>query len=228
MHAERSKSEILYGGVKTALLSGRYAPGDRIDPAALAEEFKTSPTPVLYALHRLLGEDLIEHHGRDGLHLPILLEFDLRDMYGWMQHLLLTACDATLENGDEFLGEIDLESSISDIVAGTKALFESISYASGRCSLHRAVVHLNEKLSPLRRLKRRLLFNNAEELDDLQQKWLARDLSALKISLVTYHERRLRAVPSIVALQTGAFNARMSESMTFADGDPPATPESRH
>ena len=59
MDAIHSKSVFVYGQVRCALRSGRYAPGQRIDPAGLATEFKTSPTPVRFALYRLVGEGLV-------------------------------------------------------------------------------------------------------------------------------------------------------------------------
>jgi len=81
MDAIRSKSAFVYGQVRCALRSGRCAPRQRIDPAALAVEFNTSPTPVRFALYRLVGEALIVDHARAGLHVPLLTEVALRDLY---------------------------------------------------------------------------------------------------------------------------------------------------
>ena len=80
MDAIHSKSVVVYGQVKRALRSGRYAPGQRIDPATLAAEFHTSPTPVRFALYRLVGEGLVADHARSGLHVPLLTELALRDL----------------------------------------------------------------------------------------------------------------------------------------------------
>lgn len=87
MNATHSKSEFVYGQVRRALRSGRYAPGQRIDPATLAAEFNTSPTPVRFALYRLVGEALVVDHARDGLHVPLLTEVAMRDLYDWMERL---------------------------------------------------------------------------------------------------------------------------------------------
>jgi DNA-binding GntR family transcriptional regulator len=59
MNAIHSKSEFVYRKVRRALQSGRYAPGQRIDPARVATEFNTSATPVRFALYRLVGEGLV-------------------------------------------------------------------------------------------------------------------------------------------------------------------------
>ncbi|HET7267438.1 MAG TPA: GntR family transcriptional regulator, partial [Oleiagrimonas sp.] len=93
MDTVRSKSAFVYRQVRRDLRSGRYAPGQRLDPASLAEQFHTSPTPVRFALYRLIGETLIVDHARDGLHIPLLTEVALRDLYDWMERLLLMACD---------------------------------------------------------------------------------------------------------------------------------------
>ena len=93
MDAIHSKSALVYKQVKCALRSGRYVPGQRIDPATLAAEFNTSPTPVRFALYRLVGESLLVDRARDGLHVPLLTEVALRDLYDWMERLLLIACD---------------------------------------------------------------------------------------------------------------------------------------
>src|SRR3546814_9575392 len=53
MIALQSKSAFLYKQIRRALRSGRYVPGERLDPATIAEEFHTSATPVRFALYRL-------------------------------------------------------------------------------------------------------------------------------------------------------------------------------
>src|SRR3546814_186824 len=71
MTAIQSKSALLYREVRCALRSGRYVPGQRIDPATIAEEFHASATPVRFALYRLVGEGLIADHARSGLYVPL-------------------------------------------------------------------------------------------------------------------------------------------------------------
>lgn len=93
MSAAHSKSALLYGEVRRALQSGRYFLGQRIDPATLAAEFNTNPTPVRFAPYRLVGEGLISDHARTGLYVPLLNEIALHDLYDWMCHLWLMVCD---------------------------------------------------------------------------------------------------------------------------------------
>lgn len=94
MNTIHSKSAFVYGQVRRALQSGRYVPGQRIDPARLAAaQFHISPTLVRFALYRLVGEGLLADHARDGQHVPLLTEVAMRDLYDWMERLLLMACD---------------------------------------------------------------------------------------------------------------------------------------
>lgn len=200
MDALHSKSVFVYGRVRRALRSGCYAPGQRIDPAKLAAEFNTSPTPVRFALYRLVGEALIVDHARGGLHVPLLTEVAMRDLYDWMERLLLMACDISVTSAAKRAEPPELASSDDDLVKRTWQLFDAIASATAHSSLHQAVKQANDRLSPIRRAKQGLIEHACEELSQLNRYWLARDIPALKSALHDYHERRKRFVPRIVAL----------------------------
>lgn len=200
MNATYSKSAFLYRQVRRGLQSGRYLPGQRVDPAKLAKEFKTSPTPVNLALYRLVGEGLLEQHARSGLHVPLPTEMALRHLYDWMERLLLIACEigqAHLENeqtSPEFGAPED------DVVKRTWQLFDDIARATRHRELHAAVKRANDRLAPIRRAKQALLAQPAEELSELTQLWAARDVRSLELALRKYHDRRKQLVPCIVAM----------------------------
>ena len=199
MDATHSKSAFVYRQVKRALRSGRYAPGQRIDPATLAAEFNTSPTPVRFALYRLVGESLLVDHARDGLHVPLLTEVALRDLYDWMEHLLLMACDIGVARVARKAEPLELASADDDLVKLTWQLFDAIARATAHWSLHHAVKQANDRLAPIRWAKQGLLEHAYEELSQLNRHWQTRDIPALKSALRDYHERRKQLVPSIVA-----------------------------
>jgi DNA-binding GntR family transcriptional regulator len=200
MDAIHSKSVFVYRQVKCALRSGRYAPGQRIDPATLAAEFNTSPTPVRFALYRLVGEALIVDHARDGLHVPLLTEVAMRDLYDWMERLLLIACDIGAAPVARKLEQLETASAGDDLVKLTWQLFDAIARATANGSLHHAVKHANDRLAPIRWAAQGLLKNGFEEFSELNRHWQARDMAALKSALHDYHECRKRLVPCIVAL----------------------------
>ena len=200
MDAIHSKSAFVYGEVRRALQSGRYAPGQRIDPSGLAAEFNTSPTPVRLALYRLVGEGLIADHARSGLHVPLLTEVALRDLYDWMERLLLMACDIGVVPTFQPSGNLVIASADDDLVKLTWQLFDAIARATGHWSLQHAVKRANDRLAPIRRAKKGLIEHAYEELSQLNRHWQARDIPALKAALHDYHERRKQLVPCIVAL----------------------------
>jgi len=200
MDAIHSKSVFVYGQVRCALRSGRYAPGQRIDPAGLATEFKTSPTPVRFALYRLVGEGLVVDHARDGLHIPLLTEVAMRDLYDWMERLLLMACDIGASPAARKTEPLELASADDDLVKLTWQLFDAIARATAHGSLHHAVKQANDRLAPVRRAAQGLLKNGFEEFSELNRHWQARDMPALKSALHDYHECRKKLVPCIVAL----------------------------
>jgi hypothetical protein len=200
MDAIHSKSAFVYGEVRRALQSGRYVPGQRIDPSGLAAEFNTSPTPVRLALYRLVGEGLIADHARSGLHVPLLTEVALRDLYDWMERLLLMACDIGVAPTFQQSGNLVIASAEDDLVKLTWQLFDAIARATGHWSLQHAVKRANDRLAPIRRAKQGLIEHAYEELSQLDRHWQTRDIPALKSALRDYHERRKQLVPSIVAL----------------------------
>ncbi len=200
MNAIHSKSTFVYGQVRRALQSGRYAPGQRIDPATLAAEFSTSPTPVRFALYRLVGEGLVADHARNGLHVPLFTEVAMRDLYDWMERLLLMACDIGVAPSFRKSGKLDIPSADDDLVKLTWQLFDAIARATDHWSLHHAVRQTNDRLAPIRRAKHGFIEHTCEELSQLNRHWQARDIPALKSALHDYHERRKQLVPGIVAL----------------------------
>lgn len=203
MPTAHSKSEIIYGKVRRALQSGRYAPGQRIDPATLAKEFQTSPTPVRFALYRLVGAGLIADHARSGLHVPLPTEVALRDLYDWMERLLVMACDIGVASSVRPSRELEIRSADDDLVKLTWQLFDAIAGATAQGQLYQTVKRVNDRLAPIRRAKRGLIEHTHDELVQLVRLWQKRDVAALTTALRAYHERRKRLVPCIVAKLSG-------------------------
>lgn len=203
MSAIQSKSSLLYTRVRHALRSGRYAPGQRIDPATIAEEFHTSVTPVRFALYRLVGEGLLTDHARSGLYVPLLTEVALRDLYDWMERLLLMACDMGAKPVLVDPGEFDAAVIGDDVATTTWSLFDAIARATDHRSLHQAVEQANDRLAPIRWAGRGRVDDASEELSALIRHWREHDLRSLKSGLSAYHERRRQLVPRIVATLVG-------------------------
>ena len=212
MDATRSKSVLVYRHVIRALRAGSYAPGQRIDPARLARDFKTSPTPVRFALYRLVGENQLVDHARDGVHVPLLTEVALRDLYKWMEHLLVTACDSGPAPVTRAPKPFKLSTN-GDLAKQTWQLFEAIITSIVYQPLQLAATQTNDRLAPIRRAKQELIEHGFEELSELNRHWQARDIAALKSALHEYHERRRQLVPCIVALLNDRRNAPTSSRL---------------
>ena len=198
----RIKSTMLYKQVRRALRSGRFVPGDRIEPGLLASEFKTSPTPVRLALHRLAGEGLLVDCERDGFRVPRSTELELHQLYDWMERLLLMACDIGLANQKGRAQPLLLEppSPDEDLVKLTWKLFDAIAKMAPQPHLQHAIKLANDQLAPIRRAKQGFLDHSYEELADIHIRLLHRDFQALEHALAAYHLRRQRLVPDIVAM----------------------------
>lgn len=198
MSPSHIKSIQVQEEIRRALRSGCYLPGDRVDPASLADEFNTSLMPVRLALERLVGEGILEHHARGGAFVPLPVEIELRDTYDWMQRLLLMACDAVGVDGvPAGIRQPEPASNEDDLAVATWQLFEAIADATMHTRLSKAVRRTNDQLTPIRRAKRGLIEDDAEELAALQRHWRGRDLPRLRTALRDYYERRKQLVPCI-------------------------------
>lgn len=84
-------SERIYSGLRARILDHGFRPGQRLDPALLAEEMSSSSTPVRDALNRLMGEGLVTARTSEGFHLPSIDQIELADMYAWATDIVKVA-----------------------------------------------------------------------------------------------------------------------------------------
>lgn len=199
MNAIDTKSSLLYQRIRRGLRSGRYTPGQRIDPAALAKEFKASATPARLALYRLVGEHLIEDQARSGFVVPLPSEMALHNLYDWMERLLLMACDIGVAESVRRSGRVAPVPANGDPVKRIWKLFDAVAHATAHHPLHQAVRQANDRLAPIRRAKHHMLIDANDELDSLAHYWHHGDTPALTSAVRAYHARRKRLVPCIVA-----------------------------
>lgn len=198
MTTSHSKIRLVYARVRRDLQAGHYLPGQRIDPATLAAELNTSEMPARFALARLVGRGMLDHHARGGVYLPLPSELELRDRYEWMLLLLTNACDRSRVRFQRNVRKLDIRPE-DDLVKLTWQLFDAIGESTGQMLLHDAVKRCNDRLAPIRRAKHHLIENPFEELAHLNQLWEALKMPALKLALAAYHSRRMESVPCIVA-----------------------------
>lgn len=198
--AQASVGERVYREIKRRLLSGTFAPGERLDINALGQDLASSITPVRAALSRLVGEDLLEAQARDGFHRPFLSEQGLRDLYAW--NALELANALSIAEANHVLrspgSAEDDGGAIADIVSRTEQLFLALAMSSRNAVCEKIIGHLSDQLHPIRQIERTVLPDAAEELDTLEALYGKGDFTKLAASIEAYHQRRLHAVPDIV------------------------------
>ncbi len=68
--ARENLSTQLYNNLRSALMEGALAPGERLTIAGIAEEYGTSITPVREAIFRLVSERALEIKEATSVHVP--------------------------------------------------------------------------------------------------------------------------------------------------------------
>ena len=73
----------VYSGIRSSLMRGHFAPGEKLVLRQLAEQFNVSLTPVREALHRLIAEGILTQEHSRSVRVPVLTRdkiLELRDV----------------------------------------------------------------------------------------------------------------------------------------------------
>ena len=76
----QSKHELIYSGVRLAIMSGRFAPGQRLKLRDLAVELGTSAMPVRDAVGKLVAEQALVQNESGAARIPLATERLLKDV----------------------------------------------------------------------------------------------------------------------------------------------------
>lgn len=191
--------ERVYLALKTQLASARFAPGEHLDPSHLGDELGASITPVRDALHRLVGERLVEAPRNDGFRVPAPTEAQLRDLYGWNRELLEVALRRVAAARAATVSQLGgQEPECLMDVKGPAGLFKAIAVASGNSEHEATIISLNDRLAALRVSEERLFKDWEAELDGLRRSHAEGDLRELRRAISSYHRRRQRSVPDLL------------------------------
>ena len=189
-------SERVYAALKDRILSGAMRPGAKLEPNGIARDLISSVTPVRDALHRLIGERLVESHSGEGFHLPHVTEPNLADLYAWHGEILALA----LRTGDRPVTPLPerTQENGKAIAYETAALFAHLASGSNNAEHRSALDAAGDRLQLARRIEIRLFDDLRPELDAIRDAAGAGDAAPLRKLLVRYHRRRLRATAAIV------------------------------
>lgn len=189
----------VYLGLKEQLMSGRFAPGEHLEPVAIGDELHSSITPVRDALHRLVGERLVEAPRNDGFRVPFPTEAELRNLYGWNRQLAELGLRRPLSKMASSLPtDTDAGAESADIADMAALLFRLIARRSADPELEQAVEAVSDRLAAMRRVEARFFENAADEIKSLCVLFSSGDIAGLRRNIIAYHKRRQRAVPDLL------------------------------
>jgi hypothetical protein len=193
--------ERVYLALKQLLVGGAFCPGQQLEPAHLADDLTASVTPVRDALHRLVGERLVETPRNDGFRVPLVTEAALRDLYRWSERLLLIPLRG---RGMDPGAASSLRSAPTGPPPAPEQdiaeLFLLIARLSGIREHQQAVAGMNDRLGPVR-LKEAVLFNDVSaEAAGIAEALERRDAGTLRRLVIAYHRRRERHASDLLEL----------------------------
>jgi DNA-binding GntR family transcriptional regulator len=96
----KSISDQIYEVLKERILVGRIAPGERIIESTVAEDLKTSRTPVREAFQRLVQDGLVERVLQGGVRVTVITSQMIKEVYGIRAILEVYAVDLACDNID--------------------------------------------------------------------------------------------------------------------------------
>lgn len=190
-------AERVYDALRQRIMSHAFRPGDRLDPAALAETLSSSVTPVRDALHLLTGEGLVTTRTGDGFHLPAIDEPGLVDLYAWTAEVLGLALGAWPKGAIQMQPPAPPDEH-DDVAARTAALFRQIASRSANVEHQQAIASLNARLHAVRTVEPHVLDGSGEELDAIEAGLVAGVTRELRRLVAVYHRRRRRHAAEIV------------------------------
>jgi len=189
--------ERIYSALKDELGSGRLGAGEQLEPALLAAALNASITPVRDALHRLVGEGLVEAPRGDGFRTPLVTEVGLRNLYRW--HCALVELGARARPQP---GAVPAQLP-ADTIERTEALFASIASRSLNPEHVAAVGAAGERLRRARQAELVLLREGPDELEQIAVAAAATGRVQLRRLIRRYHRSRERLADRIVAALHG-------------------------
>ncbi|WP_417809524.1 GntR family transcriptional regulator [Thioclava sp.] len=174
---ESSRAEQIASLLEEQILTGRFAPGARLDEVSLAEEHQVSRTPIREALQRLLLSGLVEHAPRRGVFVRQASAVEIMEMFEVMAELE-AACGRlsamrSSEEAVERLRHVNagcreaLKNGDADVYYEENGAFHHLIYAqSGNRFLENEAARLHRRLKPYRRMQLHLRGRMQQSMDE--------------------------------------------------------------
>jgi DNA-binding GntR family transcriptional regulator len=94
----KSISDQIYEFLKENILLGKIAPGERIIESRIAEDLKTSRTPVREAFQRLVQDGLVERVTQGGVRVSVITPRMIKEVFGIRGVLEVYAVELVCDN----------------------------------------------------------------------------------------------------------------------------------
>ena len=194
MSPDANAHNRIYRALKGRLAAGHYPPGLRLDIQRVADEYRSSATPVREVLMRLVGEGLVEAQVQGGFRAAHLDAPALAGLYSWNAIILGGAFNLIVATETELLPESSALTSLATAegcAATIASLFAVIAQASGNEDIVKAVSLVSTRLSFVRLAEPTVLKMVPKEIQGLLRFASCNDLPALRRRIVAYHQRRI-------------------------------------
>ncbi|OWU83026.1 AsnC family transcriptional regulator [Oceanicola sp. 22II-s10i] len=160
----RSRSDVIAALLEEQILTGRFAPGTRLDEASLAEEHEVSRTPIREAFQKLAQSGLVEHAPRRGVFVRQATPVEIMEMFEVMAEIeavcgRLAALRSTEAQIDALRRanaacRLAFEAGDADRYYEQNGTFHHLIYAqAGNRYLEQEARRLHRRLKPYRRMQ---------------------------------------------------------------------------
>lgn len=208
--ADLGLHERVYRELRDDFLAGTLSAGTKINLRRYARRSDASMTPVREAAFRMVGEQLLEQHPKNGFQIFLPTASELHSLYAWNgQHLLaaLHGANPLVIRGvlepfrHRAMAPIDAQEETSQaLVIRTGELFRAIGLATGNEEYVRLIEATNRRLHYLRLAETRLFKDFARELNRLIKGDDHDVENNVRRRILTYHRRRIEQVGPILRL----------------------------
>ncbi len=202
MSPEPVTAERVYRALRNHIIDGDYPPGAPLNLNRLADEFGSSVSPLRDAVHRLVGEHLLELQPGGGFQLPLITGDDLLQLYQWHEWLVRLALRrGRMASSTSAIKHVEVgDGSANDVTRVSELLFEAIGSGSRNADHIRALDNAAARLHAVRLIEPRVMSRTREEIESLKSLAANGAILAIRTAISEYHRRRIRRSGRLAAL----------------------------
>lgn len=203
MSADPVTQDRVYRALRQDYLSGHFDVGARLDLQGIADRLRSSKTPVREAIHRLVGEQLIEADPAGGFRIWRPTPHSLVQLYTWNAYLIGALAhllkEAQLRQSLERFADLGQAGTPFEVAGRAAAFFNSFAEATGNAEAIDSVTRINERLLYTRIAEVGDMDESVRELRVLMNLSVVDVHKSMRRRLEAYHQRRIVLQLGIIA-----------------------------